>query len=117
VEVDFYHTADGKCATKEFISDPKRKDILPYFIKSFSLLEKMGNTLRLPHSRKLSGDIFELRILTKKGGFRFPYFFDREKIIPITHGFQKKFQKTPKDEIDMAEKCRRDYFMRKEQLK
>jgi len=37
------------------------------------------------------------------------------KII-ITHGFVKKTQKTPKAEIELAKKYRKDYIARKESV-
>ncbi|PKL15138.1 MAG: hypothetical protein CVV50_01120, partial [Spirochaetae bacterium HGW-Spirochaetae-6] len=40
-------------------------------------------------------------------------FFDAGNLVILTHGFQKKTQKTPKAEIDRAEKYRKDYLRRK----
>jgi phage-related protein len=42
--------------------------------------------------------------------FRVFSFFDRGKLIILVNGFQKKTQKTPKDEIELAEKLKKQYF-------
>jgi len=37
-------------------------------------------------------------------------FFDEGKLIVLVNGFQKKSQKTPKGEIELAEKLKKQYF-------
>ena len=44
------------------------------------------------------------------------YFFYVDRKIILTHGFIKKTQKTPRQEIDRAKKYREDYLTRKERL-
>ena len=41
-------------------------------------------------------------------------FFDDNNIVILTHGFLKKSQKTPKDEIQRAERYKKDYLRRKQ---
>jgi len=45
--------------------------------------------------------------------YRILCFFDKGKIIILTHGFIKKAQKTPINEIKRAEEYRTDYLKRK----
>ena len=58
---------------------------------------------------------FELR--TKQGSniVRNLYFFFVGTKIIITHGFRKKTQKTPPEEIERAKKYRKDYLARNPQ--
>jgi phage-related protein len=42
--------------------------------------------------------------------FRVFCFFDKERLIIIMNGFQKKSKRTPKGEIEKAEKIRKQYF-------
>lgn len=64
--------------------------------------------------KKLSGEIWEFRtkFLTKQ--LRLLAFWDKregkETIVIATHGFVKKSQKTPKKEIQRAERIRNKYF-------
>jgi len=67
--------------------------------------------------RKLSGDIWEFRTRFKGKQFRLFAFWDKSStkntLVIATHGFIKKTQKTPKKEIEKAEKLRIDYFENK----
>tara|TARA_R110000868_G_scaffold187376_2_gene429885 strand:- start:74 stop:247 length:174 start_codon:yes stop_codon:yes gene_type:complete len=56
-----------------------------------------------------------------KSGFRlavtylgFFVFFDIDNLVVIGNGFQKKSQKTPKNEIERAEQIRQEYYDSKE---
>ena len=53
--------------------------------------------------------IYEIRIQTGSDIFRIFCFFDKAHIIVIGHGFQKKTQKTPKNEIIKAIQIKLDY--------
>ncbi len=55
-----------------------------------------------------------------RSGFRvavtytvFSVFFDKNNLIIIGHGFQKKTQKIPGSEIDRAEKIKKEYYAEK----
>jgi phage-related protein len=54
--------------------------------------------------------LFELRIEVGSDIYRVFSFFDKGKLIIIINGFQKKTQKTPKKEIELAEKIKAKYF-------
>ena len=61
--------------------------------------------------KKLKGtNIWEVRVIFAGNIFRLLSFFDKGNLIIVAHGFTKKTQKTPKREIDTAERRRRDYF-------
>ena len=53
--------------------------------------------------------IYEIRIQTGSDIFRIFCFFDKENIIMIGNGFQKKTQKTPKNEIIKAIQIKLNY--------
>ena len=65
----------------------------------------------LPHVpqqyfRKLvnTEDIWEIRVKVGRDIFRLLGFFDGPKLVILDHAFSKKTQKTPKAEIDLAER-------------
>ena len=58
-------------------------------------------------------DIWEFRIKLGSNIYRVLSFWDGNKIV-LTHGFIKKTQKTPVQEIERAEDYRRDYLKRRE---
>jgi len=41
-------------------------------------------------------------------------FFDKGKLIILLNGFQKKTQKIPKSEIELAEKLKKQYYDEKD---
>ena len=54
--------------------------------------------------------IYEVRVEVGTDIYRVFSFFDEGKLIILVNGFQKKSQKTPKNEIDLAEKLKKQYF-------
>lgn len=57
-----------------------------------------------------STGIFEIRVEFRSNIFRVFSFFDKGKLVILINGFQKKSQKTPKSEIEKAEKINKQYF-------
>ena len=57
-----------------------------------------------------STGIYEIRVEVSSNIYRVFCIFDKEKLIILLNGFQKKTQKTPKNEIDLAEKLKKQYF-------
>jgi phage-related protein len=54
--------------------------------------------------------LFEVRVEVGSDIFRVFSFFDEGQLIILLNGFQKKSQKTPKNEIELAEKLKKQYF-------
>jgi phage-related protein len=66
--------------------------------------------------KKLIGtqDIWEIRIQYGNNNFRILGFYDNNKLI-LTNGFVKKSQKTPAQEIGIAEHRKKEYYERKDE--
>ena len=62
----------------------------------------------LKHIENTNG-LYEVRIQIGSNIFRIFCFFDQGQLVVLTNGFQKKTQKTPKKEIEMALKIKADY--------
>lgn len=71
---------------------------------NFDLLQKHGPILGMPHSKKLTTDLYELRIRGKQE-IRILYSFINRNIY-LLHVFKKKRQKIAKKEIDIASERR-----------
>jgi phage-related protein len=54
--------------------------------------------------------LFEVRVEMGSDIYRVFSFFDQGRLIILLNGFQKKSQKTPKNEIELAEKLKKQYF-------
>ena len=59
--------------------------------------------------KHLSGTdgLYEIRVEYQSNIYRIFCFFDKGKLVVLLNAFQKKTQKTPKKEIKMAEKLKR----------
>jgi phage-related protein len=84
--------------------------------REIDLLMKFGNELHFPHVRKVEGDkynpLWELRIEFASDTFRIFYFMYYQNKSILLHGFQKKTEKTPKKELDIALNRMNDYIAR-----
>ena len=67
----------------------------------------------LKHLKNTSG-LYEIRVQVGSNIFRIFCLFDMDNLVVIGHGFQKKSQKTPKQEIERAEQIKREYYDSKE---
>jgi phage-related protein len=57
-----------------------------------------------------SDGIYEIRVQSGNDIFRIFSFFDKNKLVIVGHGFQKKTQKTPQNQLNLAEKIRKEYY-------
>jgi len=55
-------------------------------------------------------DLYEIRVSFGNNIFRIFCFFDKDRLVIVLIGFQKKTQKTPKKEIDRAVSLRKEYY-------
>jgi phage-related protein len=80
--------------------------------RAILLLKTFGYSLREPHSKTLinSGGIKELRIKVGTDICRFFYFHFKDTIYVITSGYVKKEMKTDKNEIEKAQKLRKQFI-------
>jgi phage-related protein len=107
-ETKFLEEAD------EFISGLDRKTIKKIFY-NIDLAEQTNDPKLF---KKLQNDIWELR--TKYAGLqiRLLAFWDKtdnkETLVVATHGFMKKSDKMPTNEIDRAVRLRNEYFNSKQ---
>lgn len=61
-----------------------------------------------------SSGIYEIRVEVGSDIYRVFSFFDKGQLIILLNGFQKKTQKTPKNELQLAEELKKQYFNEKD---
>ena len=71
-------------------------------LHEIELLEQYGENLGMPHVKKITALLYELRIHSTQE-VRIFYALKEDSVI-LLHGFLKKTQKTPRREIETAEK-------------
>ena len=107
-EVIFYEKENGDCPIEEFMNSLDIK-MRAKMIGLLELLEENGIQLREPYSKMIEDGIFEIRCKVGNNISRVLYFFYFEGKIILTNGFVKKTQKTPTEEIKLAQKYRADF--------
>ncbi len=79
-------------------------------IWTFDLIEELPRVPEtyLKHIENTDG-LYEIRVQHGSDIFRIFCFFNRGQLVVLANGFQKKTQKTPKQEIEKALKIKEDY--------
>lgn len=90
---------------------PKVRDKI---IWTFELLEQLAVVPEtyLKHLTGTTG-LYEIRVQQSNDIFRILCFFDEGRLVVLVNGFQKKTLKTPKAEIQRAEKLKAAYYEEK----
>jgi phage-related protein len=93
----------------------QRQKVRDKIIWTFDLIENLPRIpeLYLKHIENTEG-LYEIRVQTGSDIFRIFCFFDKGQLVVIANGFQKKSQKTPRQEIEMALKIKGEYENEKE---
>lgn len=85
--------------------------------KIFKIIEAIETLERVPSTylKYLIGTngLYEARIQLGSNIWRVFCFFDNDKLVVLLNGFQKKTQKTPKNEIEKALKLMVEYYEQK----
>ena len=88
-------------SVEEFVKSLE-KSTISKVSRLINLLENYGNLLSMPYSKKVSNELFELRIRGQQE-VRIFYQFHQGGAI-LLHGFIKKTQKMPLRELQTASK-------------
>lgn len=110
-KVEYYCKNDGTSPVLEYVNSLDSK-LKSKTIRAIDYLEIYGNKISPPYSKKLVDGIYELRVKFSSDIVRIIYFFYKDRIIVLTNGFTKKSQKTPKKEIELALKRKKEYERR-----
>ena len=112
-KVNFYKTVSGRSPIEEFLDTltARQSQKVAWVL---NLVEELNIVpaqyfLKMPDTK----DIWEVRVKVGSNIFRFLGFFDGAQFLILSHAFQKKSQKTPRQAIRLAEDRKRDYFRRK----
>ncbi len=87
-------------------TDKVKKKIL-WTLKVIEEIEQIPEVY-LKHLKNTTG-LYEIRVRVGNNIFRIFCFYDFDNLVVIGHGFQKKTQKTPKQQIERAEQIKKEY--------
>jgi phage-related protein len=104
--IEYVELPNARMPAREFVDslDDKAAARIDAFIER---LRVYGNRMQGKFVKKLTNDIFELRVKQFDRIFRVLFFYQPGMLIVITSGLQKKTQETPPGEIARAEQPRR----------
>lgn len=112
-DIRFYRTESGTSPVEEFLDSltGKQAQKVAWVLQ---LIEEL-DTVSVQYFKKLvnTDDIWEVRVQTGNNIFRLLGFLEEDQLIVLNHGFQKKTQRTPKKEIQLAEVRKKGYFKRR----
>ncbi len=114
-EIEFWQDADGYSESQDYIWELKQKAIkskdarikLKKITEYMEILETYGTAIGYPYIDHIECEenLFELRPLRD----RFFFFYKKENKYIILNHFMKDTKKTPKREIEKANKLKQDY--------
>ncbi|MFN9711152.1 MAG: type II toxin-antitoxin system RelE/ParE family toxin [Bacteroidota bacterium] len=90
--------------------EKQSKKVKAKIIWTFDLIEEMQRIPEtyLKHIESTDG-LYEIRVQQASDIVRIFCFFEKDQLIILANGFNKKTQKTPKKEIDFALKIKMNY--------
>jgi phage-related protein len=101
-------------AYKNYFVDFLTKQPIKVQNKIFKIIEAIETLERIPttYLKLISGTngLYEARIQLGTDIWRVFCFFDKGKLVILLNGFQKKTQKTPKNEIEKAINLMKEYY-------
>jgi len=111
-QVGFYKTIAGNSPVKEFLDSLPGK-VAQKITWVLSIIEDF-DIIPTKYFKKLEGTagIYECRIDFGGNTYRLLGFFHLGSFVILTNGFMKKTQKTPKEEIELSERRKKDFLDR-----
>ena len=90
--------------------DKQTKKVKAKIVWTFDLIEELQRVPEtyLKHIENTDG-LYEIRVQQGSDIFRIFCFFEQGQLVVLANGFQKKTQKTPKKEIELALKIKAEY--------
>ena len=111
LDVVFFSTTNGREPVKEWLKKMSTFDrvTMSEDIKTV----QFGWPLGMPLVRKLADGLWEIRVKLQGGNIaRVIFMMDRQCMI-LLHGFIKKSNKTPKNDLDLSKRRKRQYNLSK----
>jgi len=88
--------------------NPVVREKIGYVFRVIKTVDKISEKF-LKHIEGTEG-LYEIRVESNSNIFRIFCCFDKGNLVVLFNGFQKKSNKTPKQEIQLAEKLKKEYF-------
>ncbi len=94
---------------------PKVREKIGYVFGVIKTVDQIPEKF-LKHIEGTQG-LYEIRVEVAGNIYRIFCCFDKGNLVVLFNGFQKKTQKTPKQEIELAKKLKKEYYKTKSREK
>lgn len=112
VTIENYFTTSGRDVIDNFITDQDKRTQAK-ILEKIDELAILGKDAREPLVKKIvNTPLWELRVKDSTGQYRIFYFIIENNTYILLHGFKKKTEKTPRQEIELALKRMNEYSQR-----
>lgn len=110
--VVFFRDANGRNPIEDFLDSIPAKDAQKV-TWVLSLIEEL-DVIPKTYFKKLvnTDDIWEVRTRIGSNSYRVLCFLHTNELVVLTNGFRKKTEKTPRNEIQLAESRKADWLRR-----
>lgn len=103
MRVFFYEKSSGKSPIKKFIDGLPKVD-QARFLEVIDEISENGLSASRVVFKPIEGKLWEIKFRSEKSGYRVFYVMLEKDLMVWLHAFNKKTQKTPKKELDVARK-------------
>jgi phage-related protein len=109
-KIEFYQSPNGNPVVYDWFLNQETQ-VKARLAQIFDLLQDKGTLVGMPYVRPIvNTKLYEIRVERSTNIYRIFYFAYTGQRFILLHGFQKKTQKTPKKEIELAEKRRKEFL-------
>jgi len=102
----FFLTSSGNDPVRDWLKNLSKQDRVRVGVDIWKVQSEWP--VGMPHVRSLGGGLYEVRSNLQDGIARVIFTLDGDTIL-LLHGFIKKTQKTPADDLKLALKRKRSY--------
>jgi phage-related protein len=114
-KIEFYQSPNGNPIVYDWFLNQETQ-VKAKFAQIFDLLQDKGILVGMPYVRPIvNTKLYEIRVEQSTNIYRIFYFAYTGRRFILLHGFQKKTQKTPNKEIELAEKRRKEFLAQEKQ--
>lgn len=103
MKIDFHKSRSERSYFEDFLDDLSRQDRAE-ILATFVDIERYGFNAIGCQFRQIDGKLWEIKIRTSGGGWRFFYVTLAPNHIHVLHAYKKQGQKAPRHEIEVARK-------------
>ncbi len=103
MHIEFHQAKSGRSYFESFLDDLPIQDSAA-ILAVFEDIKTHGFNALGCQFRQIDGKLWEIKIRTSGGGWRFFYVTLAPDLIYVLHSYKKQGQKAPKHELDVARK-------------